>query len=182
MRLDGHLGRLRGAQVNKDKKIASQFAAAVWAKNIVPTITERDRLMTGIALYWAEGSKSPRTTGFVFVNSDPIMIKFMHDWLIGIVLIPKESIVAQVSINEIHRYRIETVLNFWSHLLDLPRNKFSNTSFIKSRQKKIHENHEIYYGVLRLSVSRSTFLKYKVLQMIEILKANVAQVVRAGVS
>ena len=179
---EGHRGRLLGAEANRQKKIAAQKGASVWAKDIVSDISVRDRLIAGIALYWAEGSKAVTTTGFIFVNSDPVMIRFMYDWLIRILKIPKKDITAQVSINKIHRYRINKVLNFWSHLLDLPLESFSKTFFATSIQKKIYANHETHYGVLRLSVRRGTLLKYKVIEMIGVLKAEVAQSVGAVVS
>lgn len=179
MRKMGHTGRLKGAQANKDKKIKSQKEAKIWAENLIKDISLRDRFIIGVALYWAEGSKASTTTGFIFVNSDPIMINYMYDWLITVIGIPKIDIVAKISINESHKYRINKVLNFWSNLLDLPRNQFSNTFFQKTVQKKVYRNHDIHYGVLRLGVRRSTFLKYKVLALIEKLKAGVAQVARA---
>lgn len=182
MRREGFLGRLKGAQANKNKKIAAQKGAKIWARGFISKISRRDRLISGVALYWAEGSKAVTTTGFIFVNSDPVMIRFMYEWLIDIVKIPQEEIAAQISINEIHRYRIKAVLNFWSRLLDLPIERFSKTFFAKSVQKKVYQNHATHYGVFRLSVRKGTLLKYKVLQMIEILKAEVAQSVGAVVS
>lgn len=182
MKKMGYLGRLKGAQVNKDKKIRAQKDAVVWAQDMVGHLSKRDFFIAGIALYWAEGSKAVTTTGFIFVNSDPVMIRFMYEWLVDIIHIPKEELTAQISINEIHRDRIGKVLNFWSHLLDLAPGRFSKTFFAQSVQKKVYENHDVHYGVLRLSVRRSTLLKYKVLGLINIMKAGVAQVVRANAS
>ena len=179
---DGHAGRLKGAQVNRDKRIMALKGAAVWAKNIIGSLSKRDRLVAGVALYWAEGSKAMTTTGFVFVNSDPSMIMFMYEWITDVIGVEKEDIFVQISINEIHRYRIDDVLKFWSSLLDLPPDRFAKTSFAKSVQKKVYDNHNKHYGMLRLSVRRSTLLKYRVLKMIEIIKAGVAQVVRANAS
>ncbi len=179
---DGHAGRLKGAQVNRDKKINARKGAAIWANNMMGFLSKRDRLMVGTALYWAEGSKALTTTGFVFVNSDPLMIKYMYDWIIDIVGVPKEDLMVQVYINEIHRYRNDAVLKFWASLLDLSPDSFAKTSFAKSIQKKVYQNHNTHYGMLRLSVRRSTLLKYRVLEMIEVIKAGVAQVVRANAS
>ncbi len=178
----GLVGRQKGADTNRQKKIDAQNNANIWAQDFVSSISERDRLVAGIALYWAEGSKAVSTTGFIFVNSDPVMIRFMYEWLTDVIKIPKEDITAQVSINEIHRYRINKVLKFWSRLLDLPLDTFSRTFFAKSLQKKVYDNHSVHYGVFRLGVKRSTLLKYKVLKMIDILKAEVAQPVGAVVS
>jgi hypothetical protein len=180
MRKMGKEGSLKGAQANRDKKIKSQIEARDWARAILKDISLRDKFISGISLYWAEGSKASSTTGFIFVNSDPKMIKFMFEWLVHSMKIPKNDIVAKVSINELHRYRINKVLNFWSNLLDLPVNQFLGTYFQKTIQSKVYHNHDVHYGVLRLSVKRSSKLKYRVLSLIEELKAGVAQVVRAS--
>lgn len=170
MRLLSRQGSLRGAETNKRKKFNAQKSAEAISKEILGHLTKRDKLVTGIALYWAEGSKSSSSTGFIFVNSDPSMILFMYNWLVNIMKISRDEIVLKVSINAIHQYRIEKVLNFWSNLLDLPRSQFSNTFYMRTVQKKVYENQDNYYGVLRLSVKKSTFLKYKTLSLIGILK------------
>jgi transcriptional regulator with XRE-family HTH domain len=170
MRAKGKIGALLGAQANRQKKIKAIDEAQKWAKMTIKDLSVRDKLIAGIALYWAEGSKAKSTTGFIFVNSDPKMIKFMFDWLINIIHLPKNDIVVGLAINQIHQYRLEEVLNFWSDLLDLPRSQFLNTFLKKVTQKKVYENMQEHYGVLRLGVRRSTFLKYKTLALINILK------------
>lgn len=178
----GHSGRIIGAEANHRKKVLSIKLAANEATSIIKDVTTRDILIAGIALYWAEGSKASSTSGFILVNSDPIMIKFMYNWLINIMKVPKTDIYGQVSINEIHKPREEQILNFWSNLLDLPRSQFNKTFFMKVLQKKVYSNHEEYYGVFRIGVRRSSYLKYKTLALIGLLKADVAQVVRANAS
>lgn len=178
----GHAGRIKGAEANRNKKYIVQEEAKVWANKTVSQISLRDRLIAGLALYWAEGSKADSTFGFVFVNSDPVMVRFMLDWLVEIMDVPKEQITAAVSINMMHKSRDKEVLNFWSHLLDLPLSSFSKTFFASSVRRKIYANHSRHFGVLRLSVRKSSRLKYKVIEMINVLKAGVAQVVRANAS
>lgn len=166
----GHAGRLKGAEANHLKKVESQELARMEAAHILRSVSERDRLVSGIALYWAEGSKAESTFGFIFVNSDPAMISFMYRWLLEVMRVSKEDIYLHVSINEIHKPRIEKVLRFWSNLLDLPRSQFAKTFFMKVAQKKIYENHDVHYGVCRLGVRRSSLLKYKILALIDLLK------------
>lgn len=138
--------------------------------------------MIGLALYWAEGSKADSSSGFIFVNSDPIMIKLMFLWLTKIMNVNKSDIYGQISINSIHKNREDQVLIFWSNLLDLPKSQFNRTYFMKVVQKKVYKNHDHYYGVFRLGVRKSSYIKYLVLEMIRLLKADVAQVVRANAS
>ena len=178
----GHRGRLIGAEKNRQKKLESIKSATNEAKSLLGNVSNRDILLIGIALYWAEGSKASTTSGFLFVNSDPIMIKFIYNWLEDVLKVPRADIYGQVSINEIHKSREEKILNFWSNLLDLPRSQFAKTFFMKVYQKKVYSNHEEYYGVFRIGVRRSSYLKYKTLALIDLLKADVAQVVRANAS
>lgn len=166
----GIIGRQMGAEANRMKKANARADAAKWAKHRISRLSNRDRLIAGIALYWAEGSKADSTNGFLFVNSDPSMIAFMSYWITEIIGISRTDLAPQVSINHIHREREDDVLNFWSRLLDLPRASFSKTFFAKTKQKKTYENHSAHYGVMRLRVRRGSVLRYKVLALIECLK------------
>ncbi len=178
----GHAGRLLWAQANREKKQVTIDIANKEMSEMVGLIEERDRFISGISLYWAEGSKADSTSGFMFVNSDPVMIVFMYLWLIDFMNIKRKDIYVHISINEAHRSREEVVLNFWSNLLDLPMNQFNKTFFMKAVRQKICTNHNEYYGVCRLGVRRSSWLKYRMLALIDIIKAGVAQVVRASAS
>lgn len=126
--------------------------------------------MIGVALYWAEGSKTDSTYGFNFINTDPDMIKLMCVWLCNIAGIDKKDIKACVCINSTHKYRINDVLKFWSSLLKLPLSQFSDTYFSKVKRKNTYQNHENYYGLLRLRVVKSANLRYKIQGLIGIIK------------
>jgi transposase len=171
MILAGHKGRLLGAEANKNKKTESILQAKTWAEEKVKDMSQRDCMIACTSLYWAEGSKTKSTTGFVFVNSDPKMISFVYKWLIKSGLVLKEDFKPRLSINIIHKPRVNTVLNFWSNLLELPLAQFSNVCYINKPPKKFYANHNNYFGVLRLEVRRSTNLKYKILALIEQIKA-----------
>src|SRR6185436_5700534 len=106
------------------------------------------------------------THGFLFVNSDPVMIKFVYLWLTKYLKIQKGLIRPNISINEMHKPRIKKVLKFWAKLLGLPASQFGNPHYVKTVQKKVYENYNSYYGILRLKVRRSAQLRYKVLSLI----------------
>lgn len=120
-----------------------------------------DLLMLGIALYWAEGSKS--TNRCIFVNSDPEMILLMKRFFIEILEINPEDITITIQINAIHRPRTEKVLRFWLALLQLPREQFTKVYYIKTLPKKRYENHDSYYGIARIIVRKSSGVQYKML-------------------
>ena len=125
------------------------------------------------ALYWAEGGKARSTSGFIFVNSDPKMILLMYYWLLTDLDVPKSDLSPRISVNINHKERIGDILHFWSNLLELPTDVFDNPYYVKTRNRKVYDNHDSYFGVLRLKVNRSTFLKYKMLALIEELKKGV---------
>jgi len=164
------VGRRRGVQANIDKRLSVISVSRKFALRKIRVISRRDLLFIGSALYWAEGSKTDSTPGFVFVNSDPKMIEVMFAWLTVVMDVKKEDIKLQVAINELHRTRIDVVLEFWSNLLELPLDSFRKTQFVKVPNKKVYENHNTYYGVLRVYVAKSSFLKYKTLALIDRIK------------
>lgn len=165
----GMKGRLLGAESNRNKKIKSIDEAKEWASQKIVGISSKEYMIANIALYWAEGSKKNKS-GYIFVNSDPDMVLFVYNWLSQYMGIKNDFFSPRVSVNIIHKERISQILNYWSNLLELPIEAFGNPYYVKSVHKKRYENHEKYYGVLRLNVKRSSMLKYKILALIEELK------------
>jgi hypothetical protein len=92
----------------------------------------------------------------------------MFSWLQDFFDVMAEDISPYVAINEVHAPRIGKVVLFWSNLLGFPTSQF-HTTFIHSKHQKVYENHDTYYGVLSLGIKKSTFIKYKVLALIEAL-------------
>jgi len=164
----GSIGRLLGSQANKEKKIFRVKFYKKQGKNYLGELSKRDVILVAAALYWGEGSKTGGR--FIFINSDPDMIKFMFNFLINDLSIGKDKIKLNIQINETHKYRIKEILKFWSFLLKFPIGSFGNTYFIKTKTKKFYPNHKDYYGIIRLSVSKSSELQYKILGLISSLK------------
>lgn len=160
-------GRLIGVEVNRQKRVDAVHEAKKWARSFLGRLNKRDFLITGIALYWAEGSKTDRR--FIFVNSNPVMILVMFAWLKSFFNLRCEDFLPRISINEIHRPRIRKVLAFWSDLLQLPVEQFGNPWYIKAKVSKIYDNYEIYNGILRLGIKNAAPFKYKMLAMMELL-------------
>ncbi|KKW10782.1 MAG: hypothetical protein UY50_C0026G0009 [Parcubacteria group bacterium GW2011_GWA2_49_9] len=163
----GSKGRLMGAKANRQKRVKTIEESKAWAGSLLGAMSRRDLLITGIALYWAEGSKTDRR--FIFVNSDPAMILVMYQWLKDVFGIQKEAFMPRISINEIHKPRIQKVLEFWSHLLELPVEQFGNPWFIKAKVNKVYDNYDTYYGILRLGMRNAAPFKCKMSALIELL-------------
>ena len=164
----GHVGIMKGALANRQKKEAAIASYKEAGQREISALSFREVLLTGVALYWAEGSRKSK---FAFTNSEPAMVAFMAYWLEHIFGIKKEEFMPRIFINAIHEPRIRKVVRFWSDFLGVSVRQFGKPVLLKGRPKKIYENHEHYYGVLALGVRRSGNLKYRVLGLIDALKS-----------
>lgn len=160
------LGGLIGAEVNHQKKLNEISTRYKEASQIIGKLSVRDLLIAGVCLYWAEGSKTKGR--FIFVNSDPIMIKIIFIFLTEILGVDKNLIKPTVQINLIHQPRIKKVMKFWSNHLNIRLDKFGKSYFVKTVHKKVYENYHNYYGILRLQVLKGSSLQYKMLGFIDV--------------
>ena len=128
----------------------------------VGVVTQRDLFMLGLALYWGEGyKKGSAETGFT--NSDPFVIKMILRWFTECYGIKKEDFILRVSINQLHKSRINYVVNYWAETTDLPIEQFTKPSLIKTKTVKIYANHNQHFGTLRVKVRRGTNLRRRIL-------------------
>lgn len=161
----GHKGRLMGAEANKNKKIEILNHSQKLAEKEIGHLSKRDIDMITLGLYWGEGSKDKQGR-FVFVNSDPNTILLIIHWLKISMNVDKSFLCPQLYINNQHKDREDTVILFWSKKLKLPRSQFRKTIFITTPHKKIYANHDTYMGVLHLTISKSSVLKYKTMALL----------------
>ncbi len=165
-------GQRMGSEANKKKKIDAIKLANDIGLKTVKNLSKREQVLIVTALYWCEGSKSESTSRFVFINSDPKMIIFVKNFLVSVMKIPSEDIVCGLQINFIHKKRIIQVLNFWKNLLGFKGNQVLKPYYVHTKVKKAYSNYNDYYGVCRLIVRRSKYLKYRMLGLIEAIKSN----------
>lgn len=171
-------GLLKGARINKEKKLARIVFHQEKARTVFRALNKRELLIAGLGLYWGEGVKKGNTA---IVNSDPKVISFAVRWFTFGLGVSREDLRPRIFINHIHASRIGKVRRFWSRYLKIPEEQFARPVLIKRANKKVYENHDSYYGVLALRVRRATDLKYQILGLIDALAdAEVAQVVRAS--
>jgi len=166
----GLKGRMMGAEMNRRKKQERLRNIYEEAEREIKYLSKRDLFIIGAALYWGEGCKNG--SRFIFINSDPGMIKVMYRFLREVLKLPKDRFHLTVQINEIHKPRIDKVLNFWSSLLNLPLSQFGKAYFVKTSSKKVYDNYDSYYGILRMRVDRGSDLQYKMLGLIEAIKKS----------
>ncbi|MFJ6935634.1 hypothetical protein [Streptomyces sp. NPDC101132] len=125
----------------------------------VGTITDRELLLLGTALYWAEGTKDKphaRRERVVFVNSDPDMIRTFLAWL-NLVGVPVDRLNCYVMIHE--TADIPTAERFWADLLGIDTSRLGKTAIKRHDPKTIRKNTgENYRGCLTIQVRNSAEL------------------------
>lgn len=141
------------------------------------SLSERELLISGIALYWAEGFKTLHERRLGFCNSDPNMIRFYLYWLQRALHVNSSEVVARVTLNVSHKHRVEEVEEYWSKLTGIPLEQFTKPFYQNSQWKKRY-NTDTYYGVLRIHVKNSLNDLLRMRGWIQGL-ARVAQSVRA---
>ncbi len=164
------LGRLRSAFLQKQKRLEREEKLKREGIKMFSHITERELLIAGLALYWAEGSKKQRR--LELCNSDPKMIKFFLHWLQKCFHVKPADLKCYVGINEMHRTREDSVKAYWSNLTGISLQQFTKTSFKKVKNRKVYSNFENHYGTFVIKVAKGGELYYKVLGLIEGLHFN----------
>ena len=133
---------------------------------ILGTLSGRDILMIGLGLYWGEGYKYENSE-LGFTNSNPYMIRFYFKWL-GYWNIKKDSLIFRLTLNEFFKKEENNIKTFWINFLDIKKEQFSKTTFIKTNLKKGSlKNKEKYKGILRVKVRKGTALRNKIMGAIE---------------
>lgn len=84
--------------------------------------------VAGVMLYWAEGAKTNER--IKFVNSDPIMIRFMMDWFKKVCNVPLGQFRISLHIHSLHM-RPEVEL-YWSKITGIPKKQFYKTQIKKT--------------------------------------------------
>lgn len=180
----GGAGRIRGAEVNRSKKLICIQQSETVGAHIFSALSEREFLAVGAALYWGEGSKTDHLS---FCNSDPAMILLMLHWFRTFFGVRDEDFMVRIHIHSLHESRISSVIRHWSRVTGLPQSSFTRISYTHAERAKRYPNHVSHFGLLSIRIRKSTGIKYRVLGLIHGLKnstlpvsADVAQLVRAS--
>jgi len=143
--LKGNIIGAKKLQKRKEQEIESLTKEGV---KEIGSIEKRDFFIAGVALYYAEGSK---TDGDVsFSNSDPALINFMMKWLKYFCQITLDKFRAHLYIHqELHESEAK---KYWSNLTKIPLVHFYKSYIAKVKKKRLHKNIH-HYGVLKIRVS-----------------------------
>ncbi len=167
----GFHGRAAGTKINKEKRLSMLRSADKDASNLTQKLSERDKQMISLGLYWGEGSKN-KERKFVFTNSDPVSVRCVTEWVTSLG-IKREDVVASIYINESHQDRIKKVESFWKKELSFLSTQFRKTILVKVPMKKVYSNRETYFGVLRLTVKKSSYLKALIMASLTNIKSQI---------
>jgi len=118
------------------------------AKKRITKVSDKDLLLLGTVLYWAEGSKTRR--GIVeFTNGDPIMISLIMKFLRTVCNVPESKFRGYIHIHP-HLDHIKAE-EYWSNVSSIPLNQFYKTYKIKNKSSKNKKN-SLPYGTFGIYV------------------------------
>lgn len=150
------------------------------SRELINELSQRDLLLLGTALYWAEGYKKPivkngreRTYHAIsFTNADPLMIKFFIKFVKQILKIPDDRIKASVRIFE--HLNEQVTLDYWKKITGLPDKNFQKVYYgiSKSSQGKRPFN-RLPYGTIQIRIS-DTINFHKIMGLIDGLIKQIA--------
>ena len=122
--------------------------------------TDRDVLVAGVALYWAEGSKAkpwrPSARHVVFTNSDPQIVGLFLSTLDLLDVLPEDR-TYRLHIHESADPSVHE--RWWAERLDIPLAAFLRASLKRHNPVTVRRNvAEDYHGCLVVRVKRSSGL------------------------
>ncbi|MBX7552345.1 hypothetical protein ABZX95_18075 [Streptomyces sp. NPDC004232] len=147
------LARRRAAEDEKRKETKRA------AREDVERLSDRELFLVGVALYWAEGSKSKpydRRERAIFVNSDPGVIQTYLAWL-DLLEVDRERLSFRLLIHE--SADVAGAHRFWAAVADIDTSVFAKPTLKKHNPKTVRKNTgDDYHGCLVIGVARSAHL------------------------
>ncbi|KUN37796.1 hypothetical protein AQJ30_16085 [Streptomyces longwoodensis] len=129
------------------------------ARDGVGELTDRELFLTGVALYWAEGSKSKpydRRERAVLVNSDPGVVQVYLAWL-DLLEVERERLGFRLLIHE--SADVDAAHRFWAAIAGTEVSAFAKPTLKRHNPKTVRKNTgDDYHGCLVIAVARSAHL------------------------
>ncbi|MDF3301649.1 hypothetical protein [Streptomyces tropicalis] len=152
-RMNEGLARHRAAEDEERRK------TRLAAHREVGEMTDRELFFAGVALYWAEGSKSKpyaRRERVVFVNSDPDVIKVYLAWL-DLLDVDRERLRFRVLIHE--SADVDAAHRYWADIAEVDPSAFTKPTLKRHNPKTARKNTGTeYHGCLVVGVTRGAHL------------------------
>ena len=165
-----YTSRIKGALANKDKRKKEVVILNKIGNLMSDNFNKRDLTFFGAGIYWGEGIKKSKTG---VTNSNPEVIKTAMKWFTEIWGINRGDFTARIHINMIHNKRLAIVEEYWIKELNISKEQFTKTTFIKTTNKKKYENFNNHYGTLTLTIKRGGNLLHKINGLIGGIKGRI---------
>ena len=123
------------------RKILKEQQAFSDGKKIIGNLSAKEKMLFGCALYWAEGSKKD----FGLSNTDPELIKTFINILRNVFNIQDDRL--RISIRIYEDMDRDKCLNFWSQIVEVEKEKFTNVDVLFGKKKG-----KLEYGMCRIRV------------------------------
>ena len=151
----------------REEAVRVRAEAKIWADNEVKKLLNHKNddllLISGILLYWAEGTKGLNQKCLEFTNTDPNVIKIMMRFFREILKVPENKLRAMIRMGE--KGNIEAAEKYWQSVTGIPKSNFQRSETLKlSIGSKSPEKHP--YGICRISIYNIFFYR-KMAELIE---------------
>ena len=118
-------------------------------KKLILPLNKREIFITGLFLYWGEGTKSRRDS-LEIANSDPAVIKFFIYWLTEVLSVPKNKI--RIQLHSYSDMNIDKEMRYWSKELRIPRKQFHRSYVKKTSSERINHKGSFGHGTCKIRV------------------------------
>lgn len=149
-----YMRRVRNAKIESQR--AEQKAVAYAA---VGEVSDRELMLLGVALYWAEGAKDKaysRRENIQFINSDAGMIKLFLQWLD---LIGVEEAHRQYRLSIHESADVAAAEDHWRRVVGVPEADFRKATLKRHNPKTVRKQvRDDYHGCIIVQVRRSSSL------------------------
>jgi len=165
------LSYYKKAQKIKDTKLKEEKILREKSLKVINDISNRELLLIGSSLYWAEGGKTNRW-GLQFSNSDPDMIILIMKYFRKIVKVPESKFYMQMVLHA--NVDEKLALDYWSKITYVNKSQFKKACYSLSKSSKQLRNiGKLPYGTLQVRVHNKK-LTQQVYGYIEGIKKNSA--------
>ena len=152
-----HAAHMRGIVTARTDARRTSEKAAAFAE--IGGVSDRELMLLGAALYWAEGTKDKpysRRERIIFINSDAGMIRLFLRWL-DLLGVEEARRQYRVSIHE--TADVAEAEDYWRSVIGLPETRFRKGTLKrhnpKTKRKQVGSD---YHGCLTIEVLRSSTL------------------------
>jgi hypothetical protein len=156
-----HAHRINGARWSRerDRREAERAEVKREAAARVGALSDRELMLLGVALYWAEGAKDKpwaRREKVAVINSDASVLLLFLRWL-DLMDVSEQLRGYRLSIHE--TADLQAAHAYWSDVLGVPLEQFDRPTIKRHQPKTVrHNTGDDYHGCLIVSVRQSRVL------------------------